>query len=248
MLFTAALTPDGAGVITGTRETGEPTVAVWSTSPSANQALLTFDKEQKWIYSVAFSPDGSRIVTASDDRNARVWLREPGRWAVKDPPIVLPHQGRVLGAVFSPDGRKIATSSADRHVRIWDPDGKVLRDFSHSDEVWQIGFSSDGKWLVSSSLDGTAKVWDLDRNVSHSELAHPLSLRAAAFRPGTLEVVTGADDGAVRLWRTDPGELLQYMQHASTACLKPDDRKRLLGDSDKAAQSGYAACEARNGR
>src|SRR5262249_1161924 len=139
-LFTAAFTPDPAGIITGTQETGDPTVAVWPTSSSLNQPLLRIEKEKQWVFCTAFSPDGSRSVTGCADHNARIWLREPGKWAVKDPPVVLPHRDRVFSAVFSPDGSKIATSSADHHVRIWGLDGNVLQEFSHSDEVWQIAF------------------------------------------------------------------------------------------------------------
>jgi tetratricopeptide (TPR) repeat protein len=64
---------------------------------------------------VAFSPDGRRVVTASDDRTARVWDTATGQ------PLSTPlkHEGGVLHAAFSPDGRRIVTASRDRTARVW---------------------------------------------------------------------------------------------------------------------------------
>ena len=61
--------------------------------------------------SAAFSPDGKRIVTASQDKTARVWDAESGK------PIGEPlkgHEDEVWSAAFSPDGKRIVTASLDR--------------------------------------------------------------------------------------------------------------------------------------
>ena len=69
------------------------------------------------MYSAAFSPDGKRIVTASDDKTARVWDAASGK------PIGEPlkgHEDLVWSAAFSPDGKRIVTASQDETARIWD--------------------------------------------------------------------------------------------------------------------------------
>ncbi len=64
----------------------------------------------------SFSPDGRRIVTASDDKTARVWDAESGK-PVGEP---MRHEGLVRAASFSPDGRRIVTASDDKTARVWD--------------------------------------------------------------------------------------------------------------------------------
>ena len=67
------------------------------------------------VNSAAFSPDGKRVVTASDDRTAQLWDAATGA------PIGQPlqHAGPVYGAWFSPDGERVATASGDKTARVW---------------------------------------------------------------------------------------------------------------------------------
>ena len=68
------------------------------------------------VYSAAFSPDGSRIVTASWDKTARIWDAA----SAKEIAVLRGHDGVVNSAAFSPDGSRIVTASADNTARIWD--------------------------------------------------------------------------------------------------------------------------------
>jgi WD40 repeat protein len=112
------------------------------------------------VLSAAFSPDGKRILTASQDKTARLWDPETGK------PIGAPltgHAGGVLSATFSPDGRRIVTASEDATVRLWDaethkPIGELR---GHSNRVNSAAFSPDGKVIVTASEDRTARVWKI---------------------------------------------------------------------------------------
>src|SRR5262249_8067630 len=68
------------------------------------------------VRSAAFSPDGSRIVTASHDGTARAWDTATG----KEIAVLRGHESAVYSAAFSPDGSRIVTASSDGTARIWD--------------------------------------------------------------------------------------------------------------------------------
>jgi hypothetical protein len=68
------------------------------------------------VNTAAFSPDGTRVLTASADRTARLWDAASGA-PMGEP---MRHGGRVNTAAFSPDGRRVLTASADGTARLWD--------------------------------------------------------------------------------------------------------------------------------
>ena len=112
------------------------------------------------VNSAAFSPDGKRVVSASDDETVRVWDAATGK------PIGEPlrgHSDAVNAVAFSPDGKRIVSASDDKTLRLWDPDtgrpiGQPLR--GHTDAVNAVAFSADGKRIVSASDDKTLRLWD----------------------------------------------------------------------------------------
>ena len=73
-------------------------------------------KHESIVFSASFSPDGTRVVTASRDATARIWDAKTGI------PIgaLLKHGRDVHSASFSPDGSRVVTASADTTARIWD--------------------------------------------------------------------------------------------------------------------------------
>jgi|ETNmetMinimDraft_26_1059896.scaffolds.fasta_scaffold15012_4 hypothetical protein len=81
----------------------------------AGEPIRTF-KHSMVVASVAFSPDGRRVLTGSFDKTARLWDTESGR-SIR---TFKGHSDFVISVAFSPDGRRVLTGSTDLTARLWD--------------------------------------------------------------------------------------------------------------------------------
>lgn len=162
------------------------------------------------VRTVAYSPGGRRLVTASYDGTARIWDAATGRQLL----VLRGHQGPVMSAAFSPHGRRIATASFDRTVRIWDAaTGNVLAVLSgHEDRVRSAAFSHDGRRLVTASYDRTARIWDAATGRQIRVLTgHSALVTSAAFSPDDRRIVTGSYDKTARIWDAATGRLIRVL-------------------------------------
>ncbi|WP_437579926.1 nSTAND1 domain-containing NTPase [Sorangium sp. So ce887] len=186
-----------------------------------------------------YSPDGSRIVTASDDGTARVWNAD----GTGEPLILRGHQNGVRSAAFSPDGKRIVTASHDGTARVWNADGtgKPLDLRDHEDGVFSGAFSPDGKHIVTASHDGTARVWNVDGTDKPLVLrGHKAGLFDAAFSPDGKHIVTASIDKTARVWNANgTGKPLVRRGHAAdvfSAAFSPDGKRVVTGSGDGTAR------------
>jgi WD40 repeat protein len=197
--------------------------------------LKTLRGHTEAITSVAFSPDCQWIVTASDDRSARLWETSTGKQLRN----FLGHKAEVECVAFSPDGRRIVTGSADQTARIWDAaSGKLLLILrGHLGVVRSAAYSTDGKRILTGSGDRTARIWDA---TSGKELlilkGHSRGIICATFSPDGMRVATGGIDQTIRVWDATAGTNLLNLSGLGkeTKCLSfsPDGRRLLSGGSD----------------
>ncbi len=197
-------------------EKGIPNPPAWTSQVLSFIGYSSFDRpfyistlhHKGEIYSGVFSPDGRRILTASEDGTAKLW-------AVKgDFTKDLKHGARVFSAVFSPDGSKILTASWDKTAKMWDKEGRLLLDLRHRGIVSSALFSPDGSKILTACWDGTARVWDMKGEPLTELKGHKNVLFSAFFSNDGSRILTASWDKSARLWDIN-GNLIAEYRHDS---------------------------------
>src|SRR5262249_40557036 len=144
-----------------------------------------------------FSPDGSKVATASRDKTARVWDA-----AERTELLRLKHPESPVGAVaFSPDGSKVFTAC---HGLAWTCSVTTGQQLAVSERPAFLGsetvFSRDGSKALTSVFE-VAYTWDVATGKTLAKLKGNIrSFSAAAFSPDGSRVATCGDDKKVRVW------------------------------------------------
>jgi WD40 repeat protein len=167
---------------------------------------------------VAFSPDGTRIVSGSYDSTIRIWDAQTGEEVIEP---FTGHTSIIQSVAFSPDGTRIVSGSYDRTIRIWDAQTgeEVVEPLTgHTDRVQSVAFSPDGTRIVSGSFDKTIRIWDAKTGEVIEPLkGHTGSVHSVAFSPDGTHIVAGPDDKTIRMSDLMAGEaVMKTSWHLST--------------------------------
>jgi WD40 repeat protein/serine/threonine protein kinase/TPR repeat protein len=194
-------------VLTNPRFTAVRTPAansVFQDIRTADVQLAVLSGHDNLVNTAAYSPDGTRIVTASNDKTARIWDARTGAQLT----VLTGHGGSVYCAAYSADGSRIFTASADKTARVWDArSGAQLAVLSgHEDEVSCATYSPDGSRIVTASDDKTARIWDARTGAQLAVLSgHTDSVVTAAYSPDGTRLVTASADKTARIWDARTG-------------------------------------------
>ena len=229
-------------VLTNPRFTGPRTpeaIGVFQKVRAADAQVAVLSGHGGWVYSVAPSPDGNRIVTASLDRTARIWDARTGAQLT----VLSGHTGSVFCAAYSPDSARIVTASLDKTARIWDAHtGLQLATLAgHDERVYSAAYSPDGTRIVTASADRTARIWDARTGRQLTVLSgHGDYVRSAAYSPDGKYVVTASFDKTAVIWDAHTGvrvaALVGHEDRLYSAVYSPDGTRILTASSDRSAR------------
>jgi WD40 repeat protein len=202
----AIFSPDGKKIITVGSPSGDYTIRIWDVESGKEVQTLTGYSP---FPSVAFSPDGTKVVVASGNKNAQIWNAETGRMLR----TLSGHMGGVNVASFSPDGKKVVTGCEEGTVRIWDAEsGNEIRQLlalprvlspsktgGDPQNIQFVAFSPDGKRIVATS-GPTAHVLDAVTGRELQKLETTFHV-VPVFSPDGKKIVTVSnDDNTARIW------------------------------------------------
>jgi uncharacterized protein with WD repeat len=191
-----------------------------------------------WVWSVAYSPDGRRIVSASYDTTVKIWDAESGQLTR----TLAGHSAGVSSVVYSPNGRRIASASWDKTVKIWDAEsGRLIHTLSgHNNTVRSVAYSPDGRRIVSASEDKTVKVWDAESGglirtlPGHSGFF--VMVLSAAYSPDGRRIVSASTDKTMKIWDAETGQLIRtlsgHKKTVSSGAYSPDGRRIVSASED----------------
>lgn len=165
-------------------------------SRSACRAVLIGHTHE--VSACAFSPDGTRIVSASRDRTIKVWDAPLGQELA----TLIGHTDVVTACALSPDGTTIVSASGDKTVRLWDSAtmAELAILVGHGDLVTTCAFSTDGSRIVSASRDGGLILWEADGAHIANLAGHTGPVWACAFSPDGSRLVSASCDTTLKLW------------------------------------------------
>ena len=189
----------------------EAEIALRKASQS-NTAILRGHTDK--VTSIALSPDGHIIASASFDGTIRLWDSERGQ-TVKELPI---KKMPLFAVSFSPDGQYIAFSYAvdeDCSVYIWNLNQNchqcVLK--GHESVTRSISFSHDGSSLVTASNDGTVRIWDISKGKCKKVMRDDGKfMLSATYSPDDSYIAAASYDKYVRIWSAVSGKLIHKLE------------------------------------
>lgn len=217
--------PDGEKLAAGS------SIGIWLYDANTGDVLSLLAGHTKDVTSIAFSPDGKTLVSASYDDTVRLWDVHTGKQKAAI-------SANATHIAFSPDGKTFAGAGYD--VDLWDVQTLKLKAklMGHRSSRVSVAYSPDGKTIVSEA-GRTVQLWDAhtgERKISFT--AHEHWVSPMVFSPDSKMLASGGSkDKLVCLWDAQTGENIEtfigHTEGVSSVAFSPDGKTIASGSYDE---------------
>lgn len=190
---------------------GRPLKSVFKRDPCNNDNTRRLVGHAGPVYGMSFSPDNKYLISASEDKTARLWSLDTYTALV----LYKGHNQPVWDVKFSPLGHYFATASHDQTARLWATDHIYpLRIFAgHINDVDCVEFHPNSNYVFTGSSDKTCRMWDVHTgNAVRIFMGHTGPVNCMAVSPDGRWLASAGEDSVVNIWDAGSGRRLKSMR------------------------------------
>ena len=226
-----SFSPDSKTFLT---QPADSTINIWDLASGVVKS--EFKDSTGWIGEVCFSPDGQKLLTATD-YNMRIWDVNKGLSL-----LFIKDYGN-QDPKFSPDGRKIIARLGDT-AKIWDAEtGKLLFKLGEPRSTWfsRSLFSTDNKRILTVNSNNIGEIWDAQTGVLLATMkGHKDQITTIKISPDGKKIATTSWDNTAKIWDSQSGVLLAdlrgHQDKVTDAEFSPDDKTIMTISDDNTAK------------
>lgn len=238
-IWALAISPNGQ-TLASSSATNDGSLKLWNLK--TGKVIRTI-KQDWYVKSLAFSPDGERLAIGSWNTTAR--NAEIEVWNARTGKLIYSFQGSPqsnLMVAFSPDGKTLASGNEDSTIQLWDVRaGKPIRTLNNGEAVRAIAFGRDSKTLVSESYNQIVKIWNLQTG---ELISTPIKdsgivfVNAVALHPNgrILASALGGSEGTLNLFNLQTGNAINPLTGSfsvvSSLAFTPNGQTLVSGNFD----------------